>query len=194
MAANRVGANGASAVAEDHTMIDGLKLTFSGEELRRLLDARIEHHGACAERWAREKTRTSDDATVDAPLLPGEMCANEAERHVWRIDVLQFIRDHLEPGETYRIGAADLEFGELLPERPGWLEQDEYEERTRIGFALERMVKSVDRLAIRDFLWEDDEDMEPTDPAPDIIEETDGFKTTCVDTGDGPEVIMIERK
>jgi hypothetical protein len=197
MAGSRVGAIGAFAAAEDHTMIEGLMLTFSGEELRRLLDARIEHHGACAERWGREKTRTPEDATDDAPLLPEHMCESEAERHVWRIDVLQFIRDHLEPSETYRIAAADLAFGELLPERPESVEQDEYEERTRIGFALERMVKSVDRLArLREYLWEDDEDedTEPLDTAPGIVEETDEFKTTRVDTGDGPEVFMIEPK
>ena len=176
-------------------MIEGLTLTFSGEELRRLLDARIEHHGACAERWAREKTRTSGDQTEDAPLLPEHMCDNEAERHVWRIDVLQFIRDHLEPAETYRIGAADLECGELLPARPEWLAQDDYEERTRIAFALERMVKSVDRLATaREYPWQDEALTAPIDRAPGIIEETDEFRTTRLDTGDGPEAIMIERK
>lgn len=127
-------------------MIEGLKLTLSGEELQRLLDARIDHHRACAKRWAHEQTRTPEDQTEDAPLLPEHMCANEEERHLWRIDVLQFIRDHLEPAETYRIGAADLERGELLPERPGWLVRDECEEQTRIGFTLERMAKSVGRL------------------------------------------------
>ena len=157
-------------------MIEGLMLTFSGEELRRLIDARIEHHGACAERWAREKARTPEDANEDAPLMPDHICDNEAERHVWRVEVLQLIRDHLEPAETYRIGAADLELGELLPARPEWLEQDDYEERTRIGFALERMVKSVDRLAIaRDYPWERHAPTTPSDKAPGIIQETDEF-------------------
>lgn len=122
-------------------MIEGLKLTFSGEELRKLLEARIDDHRACADRWAHEKARTPEDATEDAPLLPEHMCANEAERHDWRADVLRFIRDHLEPAETYRLGAADLEIGDLLPSKPEWLEQDEDEERTRVGFALERMTK-----------------------------------------------------
>lgn len=69
-------------------MIEGLKLTFSGEELRKLLEARIDDHRACADRWAHEKARTPEDATEDAPLLPEHMCANEAERHDWRADVL----------------------------------------------------------------------------------------------------------
>ena len=119
-------------------MIEGLKLTFSGEELRKLLEAQIDHRGVCADRWAHEKTRTSEDEAEDAPLLPEHMCTNEAERHAWRADVLQFIRDHLEPAETYRLCAADLEIGELLPSRPEWLTQDEYEERNRVAFTLER--------------------------------------------------------
>jgi hypothetical protein len=41
------------------------------------------------------------------------------------------------------LGAADLRFGELLPEKPGWLEQEEYEERTSVGFHLERLSKKV---------------------------------------------------
>jgi hypothetical protein len=42
-----------------------------------------------------------------------------------------FARDraHIEFNETYRLGEADLGFGELLPPKPGWLEQEEYEER-----------------------------------------------------------------
>jgi hypothetical protein len=70
--------------AEDAPMIDGLKLTFSGEELRTLLEVRIGHHRVCAHRWAHERTRTAEDETEDAPLLPEHICANEAERHDWR--------------------------------------------------------------------------------------------------------------
>ena len=44
-------------------MIDGLKLTFSGEELRKVLDQRIASHLRGAERWRRELSRTKDDET-----------------------------------------------------------------------------------------------------------------------------------
>jgi hypothetical protein len=133
--------------AEDRTMIEGLKLTVTGEDLRTLLEARVAHHERCVAHWEREKARTPDEQTEEAPLLPDEMCANEAERHEWRAEVLTFIRDHIESAETYRLSAADLEFGELLPAKPGWLEQEDYEERTRTGFALERMTKAVDGVA-----------------------------------------------
>ncbi len=155
-------------------MIEGLKLMFSGEELRRLLDERIEDHRRSVDRWTRETLRTPEDETEDKPLLPDHMCTNEAERYAWRAEVVQFIRDHLDPADTYRLSAADLEFGELLPSKPGWLEQDEYEERTRVGFNLERLVRAVERLAVMapHMLWKDDE--QPATPAqPGIIEETD---------------------
>ena len=56
------------------------------------------------------------------------------------------IRDHIEPGETYRLVEKDLEFGEMLPEKPGWMKQHEYEKETGIAFNLERLVKEVRRL------------------------------------------------
>jgi hypothetical protein len=127
-------------------MIDGLKLTVSGKELRAMLEKGIRSHEQQASRWTHETIRTSDDETEGAPLLPQHMCGNEAQRHMWRAGVLAFMRDHIDAGEMYRLGAADLEYGELLSAKPGWLEQDEYEARTRIGFSLERLVRSVDSV------------------------------------------------
>ena len=124
-------------------MIDGLKLTLTGEELRRLMSERATSYRAGAERWLHESERTIADQTEDEPLLPEHMCENEAERLEWRADVLEFLRDHLEPLEIYRLGEADLEFAEVLPPKPGWLEQDEYEERTRVGFGMERIARRV---------------------------------------------------
>jgi hypothetical protein len=110
-------------------MIEGLKLTLTGEELRRLLQERADAHRTNAAYWNREAARTPAEQTEDTPLLPEAMCENETERHEWRAHVLEFLRDHLDPSEVYRLGESDLEFGELLPARPGWLEQEEYEER-----------------------------------------------------------------
>lgn len=178
-------------------MIDGLKLTFSGTELRTLLDVRIQKHVQRAEWWRREETRTEEDASEDAPLLPSQMCENEAERHAWRSSVLAFIRDHVEAGETYRLDAAALEFGELLPAMPGWLAQDEYEKQTAVGFGLERLTKTVAGLATTTSeLLHSYASAQRANSVPggsEIIEETDEFITTRVDTG-GPEVIAIQRK
>ena len=115
-------------------MTDGLKLTFSGGELRKLLEERIADHQRCVNRWTHEKSRTSTTETENAPLLPEHICANEAERHTWRAEVLQFMRDHVEAEETYRLSVSDLEFGELLPPKPWAVTQDEYQDRIGAGF------------------------------------------------------------
>ena len=132
-------------------MIDGLKVTMTGEELRALLERRIDSHKRSADHWKRELARTPDEQTEDEPLLPDHICENEAERHKWRTEVLEFIRDHVDVNETYRLGEADLAFGELLPSKPGWLDQDEYEERTRIGFQLERLTKVAGKMTAAHF-------------------------------------------
>jgi hypothetical protein len=126
-------------------MIDGLKLTITGAKLRALLDRRIDSHQRSAERWKREQERTPDQETDDEPL-PNHICANEAERHEWRAEVLEFLSDHIDASETYRLGEGDLTFGELLPDKPEWLEQQEYEERTAVGFQLERLTKTAEEL------------------------------------------------
>jgi hypothetical protein len=129
----------------EKTEVNGLKLKFSGAELRDLLEERMRYHERCADRWKHEQTRTPEDQTEDAPLLPEHMCANEQERHEWRRDVLAFLRNHIDASKTYRLRDADLELGELLPQKPEWMEQDEYERETSVGFNFERLTKEIGR-------------------------------------------------
>jgi hypothetical protein len=174
-------------------MIDGLKLTFSGDELRTLLEQGMKRHEESARRWMSESPRTQDDAADDAPLLPSHICENEAERYAWRATVLAFIRDHIERDETYRLGTADLEYGELLPERPGWVEQDEYEQRTRIGFNLERLVKSVDNLG-GPFWRCRSQSLDGLDTSKEATSEQDGeFQASRLDDEAGGEILAINR-
>lgn len=126
-------------------MIEGLKLTIPAEDIRRLLKERAQAHLDRADRWTRERARTKEDETEDEPLLPDHMCVNEAEEHEWRAEVLEFIRERIEPGEMYRLTRADLESVDLLPEKPGWMEQQEFEQRTAVGFQLERIAKEMGR-------------------------------------------------
>lgn len=132
--------------AQPSAVIDGLKLTLTGKQVQDLLQQRIEAHEGRTEWWKREQARTPEEQTEEAPLLPEHMCEHEAERHEWRAEVLRFVRDHLDVFEVYRLGANDLEFGELLPEKPGSVEQDDYEERARVGFQLERLTKRLGEL------------------------------------------------
>ena len=131
-------------------MINGLQLTIPGEEVRQLLEQRIEGLRRRAEWWKREQARSPEEQTEDEPVLPEHICENEAERHEWRAAVLEFFRDRIESAEVYRLGEADLRCGELLPEKPGWLEQEEYEERTSVGFHLERLSKKVGEVLPRE--------------------------------------------
>jgi hypothetical protein len=124
-------------------MIDGLKVTLTGEELRTLLEARAAERRAAASHWQSERDRAPESVTEEAPLLPDHMCANEADRQEWHADVLTFLRDHLDPSEIYRLDMSDLACAELLPRKPGWLEQDEFEASTRVGFALERIARRI---------------------------------------------------
>ncbi len=121
-------------------MVNGLSLTIDGKELKALLQHRIDGHRAHA-RWLESAPET--DEAEDAPQMPEHICKNEAKRHVWRADVLEFIHDHVEAAEVYRLGSADLEFAELLPPKPGCVEQEEYEERIAVGFNLGRIEKSL---------------------------------------------------
>jgi hypothetical protein len=139
-------------------MIEGLRVTVLGDELRRLLEQRVNEHRQRAEWWRREQARTPEEQTEEEPLLPGQMCANEALRHDWQAEVLGFIRDHTDSGEVYRLGQEDLVFAELLPEKPGWMQQEDYEERTNVGFQLERLTKNVGMLMPLGGEWRATED------------------------------------
>lgn len=179
-------------------MIDGLKSTMTGEALRGILRQRIDWHREREAWWINESLRTPEEQTDDHPWLPRHLCEHESEYHAWRGEVLAFMHDHLEVGETYRLTSSDLDDGELLPLAPASVEQEDDDERSRIGFSLERLVKSVDRLAIglpsslrrRARLvrsgagrWTET-----------VVEETDEFRTTRIDVEDGPEILKIERK
>ena len=135
-------------ITNEQGPVDGLKLLLRGDELRQLLKERVDVHRQRAAHWQHEQARSKEDDTKDRRLLPDHICEHEAERHEWRADVLAFIREHIDANRSYWLGEPDVEFGELLPEKPGSITQEEYEERTRVGFTLERLAKSVRELAV----------------------------------------------
>jgi hypothetical protein len=127
-------------------MISGLRLAFPGEELFRLLSDRADHHRRRAAVW---------QAHLDGPPLKGEedvqlpahMCELEVDRHAWRARVLDFLRGHVEVKDTYHLALQDLELAELLPARPGSVEQSEFEQRTALAFQVERLTRAVSNCA-----------------------------------------------
>ena len=117
-------------------------------------------HAACAHRW---------DKLLD-------LCAYVEPRQLFGICVLQTRRS----GFPRHFVAQTLEFGELLPSKPGSIEQEDYEERTAVGFQLERLTKRLGEIGCR---------------APDATEDwvPPGYKATRVDVEVGSETIQIEQ-
>ena len=123
-------------------MIDGLKLTFTGEDLRRLLLERADEHRQKASRWKRA-SEAREKQSEETLQLPEQVCEYEADRHAWPAAVLGFLSEHLEQAEVYRLDESDLEFGDLLPRKPDALEQEEYEAR----HGIERLGPYAKRLS-----------------------------------------------
>lgn len=126
-------------------MIDGLKLTFTGDELRRLLHERAGTHRAAVARIKLEQC-SGREPTIDCPQLPEHIVEEMIDRHEWRSEVLDFIRAHVESAETYRLGSDDLQFAELLPEAPRWIDDDEYDSQSRLAFQVGRIATALTGL------------------------------------------------
>lgn len=119
---------------------------MTGRELRARLEERITHHERRAQ-WYKAEAKREPGEENDGLVLPEHMCEYESERHEWRAEVLAYIREHIEEAEIYRLDEADLAFGEILPEAPGSVQQEQYERETSVGFNLQRLTKEIGGLS-----------------------------------------------
>ena len=94
-------------------MIDGLKLTMTGEGLIGMLNTRIRVHHTRARDNAR---MLKDHATNGAENVPESVLEREIDHSTDRIEALTLIRDHIVADELYLLGEFDLRFADLLPE------------------------------------------------------------------------------
>ena len=94
-------------------MIDGLKLTMTGVQLKTNIEGRIRWHQS-------EIRRLAQQLKDDQAPLPEHMIENEIGRTERQIEVLTFIRDYIVADEVYRLGEFDLRFADLLPEDDPW--------------------------------------------------------------------------
>lgn len=97
-------------------MIDGLKLTMSGGELREQLEARITWHRGRVLDYARELAR-QDIETAEEVRLPEHIVEHMRDEHESRAETLTLIRDHIIEEEIYRLGQEDLVFAEMISPR-----------------------------------------------------------------------------
>jgi len=112
-------------------MIEGLKLDIGAEELVQRLQERITYHrskaesyGAQLEKLGEIQTPGEDEEDIvsltrgrESPRLTIE---RKVKEHLDRAAILTFLRDHIVPGEVYRLNEHDLRMAEILPDRYPW--------------------------------------------------------------------------
>ena len=98
-------------------MIEGLKLTMTGVQLRSNIEGRIRWHQSEIRRMSKQLKGSSSDGDFQ---YPAHMLENEIGGAERRIEVLTFIRDYIVADEVYRLGEFDLRFADLLPEEESW--------------------------------------------------------------------------
>ncbi len=99
-------------------MIEGLKLTMTGAQLRTQIDERIRWHQGEIKRMSRQVAHS--DRHVDDCTYPPGVLHNEIGRAERQIEVLSFIREYIVADEVYRLGEFDLRFADLLPDEDPW--------------------------------------------------------------------------
>jgi hypothetical protein len=110
---------------QDEIMIDGLKLTMSGEGLIEMLNTRIRVH----------HTRARDNAKLlkdHAENVAESVLEREIDESTDRIEALTLIRDHIVADEVYLLGEFDLRFADLLPDE-NWFDDPTGEPSTPAG-------------------------------------------------------------
>jgi hypothetical protein len=99
-------------------MIQGLKSAFTGEEIIRSLDARIEAKRAAIEFKRDEIRGTVQPVGDNVWQVSAEEVEDEIEDIEHSIRTLTLIRDRLLPRETYLLGRKGLRQAGLMPQRP----------------------------------------------------------------------------
>ncbi len=113
-------------------MIEGLKLDVKAEELVRSLAERIRYHRSKAESYSAQIDKLGEVASIgeeeEEDVIaftrghesPRTSLERKVKEHVERAAILTFLRDHLVPGEVYRLSEQDLRMAEILPGRHAW--------------------------------------------------------------------------
>jgi hypothetical protein len=104
----------AGEVRTGWVVIDGLKLTMTGGQLRSNLERRIRWHQGGMDRLLTQ-LRTPNRSIEQCPY-PDRVLEAEISRAERRIEALTFIRDYVIADEVYLLGEFDLRFADLLPD------------------------------------------------------------------------------
>jgi hypothetical protein len=112
-------------------MIQGLKLTFTGEEIIRSLDALIEECRASIQFKRDEIDGKIEPKGPYLTQVPAEAVEEEIRQVAHRIQTLTLFRERVMPAEVYLLGRKALNFAGLLPRPPAPLPEIDLEEGIR---------------------------------------------------------------
>ena len=112
-------------------MIEGLKLAFTGEEIVRAIDEKIDSHQATIQFKRDEIAGTFEHKEGIRSQVPLEAVENEILEVEHCIRTLMMYRDRLLPKETYLLGRRDLKRANLMPKRPEPLAEFDPEKEIR---------------------------------------------------------------
>lgn len=94
-------------------MIEGMHFDISSAEML----ARAAFHRERASFYSKQQAQFETAPTAQMTADPVAGLKEAGKRHVSKAEVFQFMRDHLVPGETYRLGSSDLAALEFIAER-----------------------------------------------------------------------------
>lgn len=103
-------------------MIEGLKFDVTTDELRKHLEAKIEHHRERKDFYDHQAAALQKGNVEAMPYTNGDpvqALQAKGSQHLAKIELFVFLRDHLIPGETYRLEESDLTRLEIVS-RAGW--------------------------------------------------------------------------
>lgn len=92
-------------------MIEGLKVTITGAELRELCLKRSDHHLQRVEAYAAQEASMSQNQIEGMSYSGGDpkkVLTEKRKQHEWEASELQFIATHLDPSEKYLLEGEDL--------------------------------------------------------------------------------------
>jgi hypothetical protein len=99
-------------------MIHGLKFAFTGEEIVRAIDERLDEHHASIQFKRDEIAGKFEHKEGFLSQVPVEAVETEILEVEHRIRTLTMYRDRILPKETYLLGKRDLKLANLMPRRP----------------------------------------------------------------------------
>jgi hypothetical protein len=91
-------------------MIEGIHCDVGAEEMRERLAERIAYHQSKVEFYSRSAKELADNGLAETGHSrdPARDIREKATEHQRHVGFLSFIREHLVPGETYRLGEQDM--------------------------------------------------------------------------------------